>query len=488
MRLRFSVIYVIMVFLGFAAIDSAKAESIRKPVVAGMFYPGRRVDLEQMIARYTVRAGSIEVGLPAEANLRALILPHAGYIYSGPSTAYASLVLKPHQFSKVIIMGPDHRIGFEGASISTAGAYQTPLGKISLHRDAANLRSESDLFCFNEASDKSEHCLEVILPFLQVYLKEFSLVPIVMGPGDIERYASSIGHCIDQDTLVIASSDLSHYLPYDKAVERDRQTIEMILNLESEKLAATHNRACGIIPIQVLIKLARKHNWQPIVLHYSNSGDTAGSRDRVVGYAAIAFFGGQHMQKDTFSQQQGQALVELARKTIAENLGIKTHAADKTQQALQDDALQARLGTFVTLTKKGQLRGCIGCLEARESVIEGVEHNAVNAAFHDPRFKPVGKNELDEIEIEVSILSEPALLEYSDSQDLLAKLRPGIDGVVLRKGYHTATFLPQVWEQLPEKEEFLSHLCQKAGLSANAWQTTSLEVLTYQVQYFEEEK
>ena len=143
-------------------------------------------------------------------------------------------------------------------------------------------------------------------------------------------------------------------------------------------------------------------------------------------------------------------------------------------------------GTFVTLTIKGELRGCIGSLEGREPIVDGVRHNAVNAAFHDPRFRPLGRQELDKVTIEVSILSEPQPLAYTDGEDLLGRLRPGTDGVIIRKGYASATFLPQVWEQLPDKEEFLTHLCLKAGLAPDAWRRGDLEVLTYQVQYFEE--
>jgi AmmeMemoRadiSam system protein A len=140
------------------------------------------------------------------------------------------------------------------------------------------------------------------------------------------------------------------------------------------------------------------------------------------------------------------------------------------------------------VTKNGELRGCIGSLTAVEPLIESVKRNAINAAFHDHRFPPLGTEEVDEVEVEVSILTDPQPLEYSDPEDLVKKLQPGEDGVIIHKGAARATFLPQVWDQLPEHEEFLSHLCMKAGLPAEAWQTATLDVLTYQVQYFEEKK
>jgi len=296
---------------------------------------------------------------------------------------------------------------------------------------------------------------------------------------------------IDQNTLLVASSDLSHYLSYQEAVARDRETINMILNLDAGKLLTRENAACGRIPILVVTNMARRRGWQPMLLHYSNSGDTAGDHSRVVGYAAIAFYGGSSMQNNidpsqTLKKHQGQALVGLVRQTIAEKLGKKSITVDP--ETLADIAFQEHRGTFVTLTINKQLRGCIGNLDSTESILAGIKRNAINAAFHDPRFSALKAHELDQVDIEISILTEPKRLEYGDSKDLLSKLRVHVDGVILSKGSANATFLPQVWEQLPRPEQFLSHLCMKAGLPADDWEKSRLEILTYQVQYFEEEK
>ena len=189
-----------------------------------------------------------------------------------------------------------------------------------------------------------------------------------------------------------------------------------------------------------------------------------------------------------FTKEQGQVLVKLARHIIMEKLGSKTNdtESDSFTRAMPDEDFKSHCGTFVTLKIKGQLRGCIGNLTSTETVWDGIKSNAINAAFHDPRFSPLTDKELDQTEIEVSILTEPRPLEYQNGQDLTNKLRVRVDGVIIRKGHASATFLPQVWEQLPQPEKFLSHLCMKAGLSADAWKGPELEVLTYQVQYFEE--
>ncbi len=465
------------------------AANIRKPQYAGKFYPAEAEKLRRVIADYYAQVRDTEAATPSNKSLKALILPHAGYPYSGPTAAHAGLVLQDSDFDKVILLGPDHRTGITNAAISSAAAYQTPLGRVRLHPDADKLRRHRDVFRSIPAADKKEHAIEVILPFLQVFLRDFQIVPIVMGPGDVQVYTDAISAAYDSSTLLVASSDLSHYLSYEKANKRDRQTIEMIMNLDASAIAADKNRACGTIPIQILLHMAKARNWQPVLLDYANSGDTAGPRRQVVGYAAIAFYGEEVMtQSSRISEEKGKILVELARKSIAERLGAESQGREGLQEKLSDEFFDSRRGTFVTLTKNGQLRGCIGSLVPDNPIREGVKENAVNAAFHDPRFPELSRKELDQIRIEVSLLSEPRPLDYKDADDLLQKIRPHTDGVILKKGMHSATFLPQVWEQLPEKEMFLSQLCMKAGLSADAWKKGDLEILTYQVQYFEEQQ
>lgn len=188
------------------------------------------------------------------------------------------------------------------------------------------------------------------------------------------------------------------------------------------------------------------------------------------------------------SPQQGQLLVELARQILMERLGKRVSQSniDSLNTALKDPCFQKSCGTFVTLKINGQLRGCIGNLSSNDSLLSGVRRNTINAAFHDPRFAPLSASELDRIEIEISILTEPKPLNYRNTTDLLEKLRPKVDGVTICLGHASATFLPQVWEQLPEPQDFLTHLCMKAGLAADAWKNRKLDVSTYQVQYFEE--
>lgn len=188
----------------------------------------------------------------------------------------------------------------------------------------------------------------------------------------------------------------------------------------------------------------------------------------------------------TLGTDQGRALLRLARRTLAESFNLKLPADPDLEKALKDPQLQEKRATFVTLTLNKNLRGCIGSLCADETLISGVVCNVKHAAFHDCRFSPLSLDELDQVAIEVSILTDPQPLDYKDSDELLARLRPNIDGVILRKGRAGATFLPQVWEHLPEASDFLSQLCCKACLAPDAWRKENLTVLTYQVQYFHE--
>ncbi len=476
---------------GTAEVCAARA---RPAVWAGRFYPADPAALRKTISDLLAEARRHAVMLPADRPLRAIVMPHAGYVYSGLTAAHAALALAGRHFKRVVLLGPDHRVGLRGCAVSDAQAWQTPLGRVPVDAAARRLDERYRDFSPNATSDALEHCLEVELPFLQVQLGKFTIVPIVMGQADVPEVARVVDALLDRDTLLVVSSDLSHYLPYDQAVARDRRTVAAVASLDDGALAGCRNCACGRDPLRVLVSLARRHGWQPQVLYTNNSGDTAGDKDRVVGYAAIAFLGENAMTTETddaavLNEEQGMALVKLARHTIAEKLGLKDAALpDDVRAVLAQDALQARRGTFVTLKIRGRLRGCIGNIAATGSIVDSVRQNAVNAAFRDPRFSPLTAAEFDDVDIEVSILTEPKPLAFSDAGDLLSKLRPETDGVIIRRGGAGATFLPQVWEQLPKPEEFLSHLCLKAGMSADAWKRPGLEVLTYQVQYFEEGK
>ena len=489
---------VIILLFGVIAADDGHAASVRPAVWAGRFYPAHAEDLRQQIDALLVKAKSrptLEHPVPHRVP-RAIVLPHAGYVYSGLSAAHGLMALPEGGIDKVVLLGPDHRVGLTRAAVSDVDAYETPFGRIPLHADARKLLAETALFQTSAASDRMEHSLEVLLPYLQHRLGAFELVPVVVGRVSPVPMARSIEGLLDERTLLVVSSDLSHYLPYEAAVARDRETLEWVKTGNLAALMAGDNRACGSVPLAVLMTIAKARGWQPTVVHYNNSGDTAGSKDRVVGYAAIVYYGGSMMGHDTppapisLDPADGQALVALARQSIARKLEKETNpaVAAMLEEQLRRPVFDEPRGTFVTLKKQGQLRGCIGSLAARDPLKTDVATNAVNAAFRDPRFPPLNAEELDQIAIEVSVLSTPEPLPYASGENLLKILRRGVDGVIIKKGTRRATFLPQVWDQLPSHEAFLGHLCMKAGLPENAWRDGDLEVFTYQVTYFEESR
>jgi AmmeMemoRadiSam system protein B/AmmeMemoRadiSam system protein A len=484
---------------------SPKTENVRQPAVAGLFYPDEKEKLAGQVDRYLA-----DVKPALVKNLRGIIAPHAGYEYSGPVAAVAYKQLEGRDVDTVVVMAPSHYADFEGASVPKVDAYGTPLGRVPLSPRAAQLAKVRPLVAdprcrvsrpgwSRQASKEPpplgedtphtwEHSLEVQLPFLQRTLKDFAIVPIVFGSVDSREVANALQDTLDDKTVLVASSDLSHYYPYDVAQQLDSSCIRAICDLDVEWMK--DEEACGKGPILTLMHLARENGWRAKLLDYRNSGDTSGDKSGVVGYAAIVFFEpeeGEASEEPAAAQlgpEQGKILLDLAAKTVTEVVEHGTQPAVDVSE--MPEGLTQRRACFVTLTKQGELRGCIGSIFPREALCRAVIGRARSAATEDPRFPPVKPKELDDLEIEVSVLTIPKRLEFESPEDLLAKLRPGTDGVVFRIGPRQSTYLPQVWEELSDPQEFMGRLSQKAGLSADAWRSPEAMVLTYQVQAFEQ--
>ena len=475
-----------------------KIEKVRTPAVAGTFYPGDKETLGKAVDALLAQTRS--ANLP---NVRALICPHAGYRYSGLTAAVGYKQLVGRDLTTVVVLAPSHTAAFGGASVPDVDAYETPLGLVVLSAEAKRLAARKP-FAVNPAGRVQrpqwgrdlaegeaptphtwEHSLEVHLPFLQKVLKDFTLVPAVLSQIDPAAAAKALAPLLNDKTILIASTDLSHYEPYDTARKLDSACVSAILKLDVTGLGA--DSACGRGPVLTVMHLARAKGWKPILLDYRNSGDTAGDKSRVVGYAAIAFYEPTAVAatKAEFSAAERKVLLDLARRTVTAAVSNKPLPAPDAK-TLPETFRPAR-GCFVTLNKKGQLRGCIGYILPYKPLHQAVIDNAVSAALRDNRFKPVAPEELKDIEIEISILTVPAELKFSSPKDLLAKLRPNVDGVVLKFAQgRQSTYLPQVWGQIPDKEQFLGSLSVKAGMPADAWTQPGLTVLTYQAEVFHE--
>lgn len=448
--------------------------SIRPAAVAGTFYPASPPDLAREVDDMLDRSagGGLAPGFP-----KALIVPHAGYIYSGgvAAEAYDRLRQARGIVRRVVLLGPCHRVPVRGLALPEAAAFETPLGKVPIDREAIESLAGLPQVVVSSAVHAEEHALEVQLPFLQRVLGEFSLVPLAVGAATPEQVAEVIGRLWGgAETLIVISSDLSHYHPYDEARAIDRGTAQAILDCSTD---IDHEQACGATPVAGMLIAAKRHKLNVELLDLRNSGDTAGGRARVVGYASFAFWDGA----PSFGEAHGRTLLDIARNSIEAALGVA-----KLKLLPDEPWLKPARATFGTLTQNGRLRGCIGSLEAHRPLGEDVSHNARAAALSDPRFPPLTRAELAGTRIEVSLLSTPKLLAFADHADLIAQLRPGEDGLILEYGEARGTFLPQVWESLPDAEQFVAELKRKAGLAPEL-STARCRIQRYRVLKWKEE-
>jgi len=460
----------------------------RPAAVAGQFYASDPQELRAQIRGWLGCAAQPAIG----SSPKLLIVPHAGYSYSGAiaAKAYELLASCRPRIRRVILLGPAHRVAVKGIAIPTADAFDTPLGVVPLDRVALNLNADLPQVIANDLAHLHEHALEVQLPFLQEGLENFSLVPLVVGFATPDEVAEVLERLWGgEETLIVISTDLSHFLSYEQAVKRDQRTLQKLMSLDA---AIVPEEACGATPVNGALKAAARHGLKAELLARCNSGDVTGDHARVVGYAALAFWsdsrlgikdftpGQESAEVDADSEVLGRALLARARNVIARRLGYplleEPHHPD----------LHLPGASFVTLHHEGRLRGCIGRLEAGDHTLEmDVRDNALRAAFQDPRFKPVSNHEWPHINLEVSLLESPQALKFESEHHALAQLTAGLDGVIFSWRHHQSTFLPQVWEQLPTVGAFMAALKRKAGLPESFW-ADDVQLACYRVRVFRE--
>ena len=425
--------------------------SVRAPAVAGTFYPG---DARALAAELDELLGGVESAGPRLGFPKALIVPHAGYIYSGPvaARAYEELAAARGIVRRVVLLGPVHRVPVRGLAVPTDTEFATPLGRIAIDQQA--LASVRDLpqVVASDAAHALEHALEVQLPFLQRQLGPFSLAPFAVGDASVEQVAQVIERLWGgEETLIVISTDLSHYHPYADARQIDGSTLARIGAFATD---LDHDEACGATPLNGFLHLSKSKDLSLRLLAACNSGDTAGGKGRVVGYSAFSLY---ERASDVSLDDAGKTLLTIARAAIEARLfgNARTVEAPWLRQAG---------ATFITLTRDGELRGCIGSLQASRPLGDDVAENAAAAAFRDPRFAPMTAEEWPAVRVEVSLLSTPKPMRFADEADLLAQIQPGEDGLIVECDARRATFLPQVWDTIPDKRQFLAHLLHKAGL------------------------
>lgn len=481
-----------------ATSQSKQAATVREPAVAGLFYPKDPQELSRTVDMLLAAVQPSSVN----GELKAIICPHAGYPYSGLTAAFAYKVLAGRDVKTVFLLAGSHYVAFQGASVCAADIYRTPLGdvkisdkskalaklppfmlepRLPMRRPDWSVQSSRPVPPPGEDTPETwEHSGEVEVPFLQKVLKPFELVSVVFGQTDPAAAAQALAGVLDDKSLVVVSTDLSHYHPYDQARQLDSRTVNAILNMTPDTIAGED--ACGCMPIRTLLHLAKMKGWKPKLLDYRNSGDTSGNKNQgVVGYTAIAFTA---PEQESFTKEERKQLLDLARRTVKEVV-TTSRLPVVDPKTLPAKFIEPK-GCFVTLTENGALRGCIGHIMPQMPLYQAVMENAQSAAMRDHRFQPVRPDELDKLQVEVSVLTVPQPLAFSSPDDLLAKLKPHRDGVVLQVNGRGATYLPQVWEQIPDKVIFLNTLSEKAGCAPDAWRGPGTAVGIYHVEAFKE--
>ncbi|NLP12003.1 AmmeMemoRadiSam system protein B [bacterium] len=465
---------------------------IRQPVVAGQFYPDRPEELRRQVRALMEQAERVDDG----AAVMGLIVPHAGYIYSGAMAARGYRQVQGEDYQVVLVLSPSHRDTFTGATIYPGEAYQSPLGPVAIDRNlAAQIVRQCPGIQFSQLGHREEHSLEVQLPFIQVALPEVPIVPIMVGSYDwpmLQKMADGLAAVLkSRRALLIASSDLYHGYSYEACEKANTATIQAIQAMKPQTLCegflSDRYQACGGGPISlmttVLVKLGAT---KAVLLGRTNSNDVTGQRGGyVVGYAAMAVKGGKRTMKnphkieypplDAAAQKQ---LIKMAREAIAYYL--QHRSIPKTEPSLE--VLKEKRGVFVTLTEGGTLRGCIGYHESDRPLYELVPDRAIAAAFEDPRFPPLRSHELDKIKIKVSVYLTNVYRIAS-----LDEFQMGVHGIIMMKNGRGATYLPEVpleagWKTV---EEEMESLCHKAGLPSDAWKQGA-EFYVYKTQVFGE--
>lgn len=463
-------------------------KDIVRASLAGQWYSANPTELREELEGYLADAGA-----PTVSNVIALIAPHAGYAYSGPTAAYGMKQVEGKTFSRVIVMGPSHRVPMRNAiSVPSEGVYRTPLGDLPIDTSFIGNLREHAFVVDDPRTRMGENSVEMQIPLLQTALGTFPIVPIVVGQLDedtMRRIGRALRELIDDRTLIVCSSDFTHfgrhygYVPFTKDIAHNLAELDggAVRAIEAKDLpgflaycARTGITLCGRDPIGILLAMLPPES-EPRLLHYETSAQRTGDFSASVSYVSLAFSGSwdasvltpthEPVARETaLNEEDKRQLLKLARQAIAFRLD---HGRRPTLDDLEVDVtphMQQVMGAFVTLHKDGALRGCIGEIEPRRPLVEAVLDQAQNAAFRDPRFRPLGADELNAVDIEISALTPP--VPVASWRDIVI----GRHGMTLEKDGRAAVFLPQV---APEQgwgiEETLTHLAMKAGLRPDAW-------------------
>lgn len=442
------------------------AAAVRPAALAGAFYPAEAAALRAMVGELIDQAPMLEV------SPKAVVSPHAGYIYSGPvaATTLKPLARRAGAIKRVVMLGPPHRMPVQRFCVPSVRAFSTPLGEVVLDETFMAIARAHPGVVVDNAPHAQEHCLETQLPFLQHLLGPFTLVPVLVGGASPDEVSALLTKLWGGDeTLVLISSDLSHYNDYARTRTLDEAARRAIETLRGDQLG--DEQACGRHGLRGLLARAAELDLRATTVDLRNSGDTGGRdrRDRVVGYGGWSF---EYAARAQLTDSDRQQLVRVARQAVS--LGLQYGRPAQVDVTTFSRPLQAMRASFVTLTLDGQLRGCIGSVTPHEPLAGDVAANAYKAAFQDPRFPKLTREEAARLEVSVSVLSHPRPLVVGSEAQLVDCLNPETDGVILEARdalgqVRRGLFLPHVWQTLPDPRQFVRQLKLKAGLPADGW-------------------
>ena len=463
--------------------QNCASKEYRASIHAGTWYPGNKEELKKMLQTFMTNARGKLAG-----EVYGLVVPHAGYIYSGPVAAFAYKIVEGQEYDDVIVIGPSHHHGFFGASVDTMAGRETPLGRVDYDLELAkNIIKQNKGITYEPEAHSQEHSTEIQVPFLQMVLTKFKLIEIVVGNQDYktcEMLSDAIATAIKgKKVLIVASSDLSHYHSQKEAERLDNLVIDAVSNYDPKilykRLSDDSCEACGGGPIITAMLLTKKMGATAAKpLRYATSGNTSGDFSQVVGYLAATFCKEKEAKVGIdlgFTKEEKAKLKEIASKSAA--------AAVKGEKLPEFKNLPPKLnepyGIFVTLNKHGNLRGCIGRIISDQPLYITCQEMAKAAALEDPRFMPVTESELADLEIEISVLTP--LEPVKDFAEIII----GRDGLYIIKGYYSGLLLPQVAVEYGwTVEEFLEETCHKAGLPADAYKAKDAKILKFSAEVF----
>lgn len=446
-------------------------KKIKPTAAAGKFYTNNREDLLAQMDFFIANNAH-----DYKCKTRAIIVPHAGYMYSGQLACNGFQYLDKN-VKNVFIIAPPHYVAVKNIALSVFEKWSTPLGEIEVNQEI-NTELVKKFGCeFEDDAFVDEHSIEVQLPFVQKFLPYVKIIPILAGHS-YEKLTKIIAHYWQNpENAFVISSDLSHFYDTVQARKLDNTTAEMIESKDMDKF--TPEQACGGVGICALVNFAKNRNYSLIRVGLTNSGDITGDNSRVVGYGSWLLYEGD---KNSFIKKYfSNFAIETCKKSILSGLHQEIPQCEKTPAVFNEFG-----ACFVTLEKNGELRGCIGSVIAHRALIEDLVKNAQNAAFSDPRFQPLKKDEFNDLSIDVSLLSTPEKMHFENETDLLAQIRPFIDGLIIKDRSYQAVYLPSVWEQLPDKATFLNSLKIKAGLTPKYFSST-FETYRFTTEYIKSE-